>query len=1099
MTETITAPVFESDVDESIYRNNYKLTADKIIQILDGVRNEAKKSRRRWIWELMQNAKDVPNRFNKVSVKIHLTKDQLVFSHNGDAFDINNITGLIQQVSSKPSDSSDEETTGKFGTGFISTHLLSDVIKVQGVVKRPNGARRQFEIELDRTGVKSEDLIQNIEDNLKKLKRIDLDEALFPPILNYEENRKEDQLDTTFIYTLKDPDSQNAALVGIKDLIHTLPCTMVNVPKIKQVHVINEVDQVEQLYSLEKIKEEGHISYYKINIESPQRSLGDQERSFVAYSDNGIRLLAEVSNFDSLELIVPNGKQPNLYRDFPLVGTERFHFPFVLNGLSFFPTEKRDGILLNDNREKAAHNKSLLENAKKAAITFTDWLIENKATNLFVLANTRLPDLGVEMEDSLKTWYKAYQSDWRKQLLERSLVEVAGGRILIKEAYIPCYSNISEENMRFWSIASRYYGLSKVPQEKHALAWINAMGVHDELETWGCKVFVNHKTLLGDIQSCGNLESLPLPHVKDRLPWLNDFYSFINTQKELKLLSEYNSVPNQYDVFNKLSELRKEKEEEHIPDEVLDILKTLGVDWRKLLIHRSVRIADLVHAEYTLLDASTEINKILAEEKKESNIIKSDFLSRSDAKQVLINILQLITKDSGKDSFRYRLFEFAKQLLGFEEGFREVKTLENFSFGNAARLMGRLLNQSISGLGSIGQLGIQLQKERAQAIDWLDKYLNFLDGSKEYSFLLKDGNIVPNRHDNLCAYEDLCNYGTPERPLDAQLIGILKDFKPNNDWMSRLVADRISLVLPKTLTFDELGNEIMSIVAGIHSSSKEEEYRNQLLSLIDWCNSNHRLAELYLAEFVFKATRIFFILTVERSPHSSQVVKLLKDTDKIADLAAIAESGVDLAKLKELVAIAGNIDIMAAVVEHAKVLEEEKHDFDFKHKIGVQVEDLFRTALESEGIPVNIRYQGSGAKDFVLTNPNNNKEFFIEIKSYKDTNTTEPIRMAISQAQLATKRSDQYALCIIPRPTLISDVDTPYIRTALRYLDQLKDVLGTPVSDYMQLKSLITKDDDISLELKDPTCKVRISHTFISVKGKDFQQLIQDIKSILEV
>ena len=37
--------------------NNYKLTADKVIQILDNVREERTKSRRRWIWELMQNAK----------------------------------------------------------------------------------------------------------------------------------------------------------------------------------------------------------------------------------------------------------------------------------------------------------------------------------------------------------------------------------------------------------------------------------------------------------------------------------------------------------------------------------------------------------------------------------------------------------------------------------------------------------------------------------------------------------------------------------------------------------------------------------------------------------------------------------------------------------------------------------------------------------------------------------------------------------------------------------------------------------------------------------------------------------------------------------
>mgnify|MGYP003490181436 FL=1 len=125
-----------SDVDQSIYKNNHKLTADKIIQILDTVRDEASKSRRRWIWELMQNAKDVPNQFEQVNIKIELSDSELKFSHNGNPFSIDNITGLIQQVSSKPSDSTDENTTGKFGTGFITTHLLSDIIKVKGIVKR---------------------------------------------------------------------------------------------------------------------------------------------------------------------------------------------------------------------------------------------------------------------------------------------------------------------------------------------------------------------------------------------------------------------------------------------------------------------------------------------------------------------------------------------------------------------------------------------------------------------------------------------------------------------------------------------------------------------------------------------------------------------------------------------------------------------------------------------------------------------------------------------------------------------------------------------------------------------------------------------------
>ena len=120
---------------EAFDNATYKQAADKIRQILSAIRNNPASSAKRWVWELMQNAKDIPNRFGKVSIEIDLmSENKLQFRHNGNPFVINNITGLIRQVSSKNSLNSDEETTGKFGTGFICTHLLSDVIDVEGIL-----------------------------------------------------------------------------------------------------------------------------------------------------------------------------------------------------------------------------------------------------------------------------------------------------------------------------------------------------------------------------------------------------------------------------------------------------------------------------------------------------------------------------------------------------------------------------------------------------------------------------------------------------------------------------------------------------------------------------------------------------------------------------------------------------------------------------------------------------------------------------------------------------------------------------------------------------------------------------------------------------
>lgn len=59
-------------VDDVIAYHNYKQAADKILQLLSQIRENPSASAKRWGWELLQNAKDVPNRFGRVSVEIEL-------------------------------------------------------------------------------------------------------------------------------------------------------------------------------------------------------------------------------------------------------------------------------------------------------------------------------------------------------------------------------------------------------------------------------------------------------------------------------------------------------------------------------------------------------------------------------------------------------------------------------------------------------------------------------------------------------------------------------------------------------------------------------------------------------------------------------------------------------------------------------------------------------------------------------------------------------------------------------------------------------------------------------------------------------------------
>ena len=62
--------------------------------------SEDKNTRVRWIWELIQNAKDVPNEFGKTRIRIEIMDDKFVFIHNGDAFRVEDLSSIVAQYSS---------------------------------------------------------------------------------------------------------------------------------------------------------------------------------------------------------------------------------------------------------------------------------------------------------------------------------------------------------------------------------------------------------------------------------------------------------------------------------------------------------------------------------------------------------------------------------------------------------------------------------------------------------------------------------------------------------------------------------------------------------------------------------------------------------------------------------------------------------------------------------------------------------------------------------------------------------------------------------------------------------------------------------------
>ena len=1109
------------DVQASIEHNNRKLTADKIISILTQVRNDKAKSNRRWIWELMQNAKDlpVPEAWGGVSVEIEHRADRLIFRHNADPFRVADLTGLIQQVSSKDSNNSDAGITGKFGTGFISTHLLSAEIWVAGVVKRPHlGQHRRFRLLLDRSGDSSEALLGKLSTALDQVLRLDQDPS-FELLPNYLAERTEADLDTSFTYELATPDSQESARVGLADLVHTLPATLVNLPKIKQVRVLMP-DGAEQTYrrvTLREASEAEPVAHYQVVQTDSRQPAGLPARCFVAYEiEEVLRLLAEVRDFTSWALVPGTGQQPMLYRDFPLIGSEKFYYPFTLNGYGFFPNEKRDSVFLNGTEGVFKANRDLLETAQTAALAFTDWLVAQGARHRYVLATTRLPD--TDLDDDAKRWYRGQQRSWRAALLSKPLVETAAGPAATLAAVrIPRFAAVAskeneEANAELYGLVADYLGPQQVPHPDLLEPWIAALGIEGELGTWGEQpLFINVEELLALVAKAEGLTALP-PSVAASgnaaagLAWLNRLYAFLAKHKKLDLLKAHAAVPNQEGKLKKLDDLWVEKTGELIPAPVLDVLHKLGLPWRADLLPRDVQLPDYTHQDRGLSDASKEINRLLLHEEKVGALVKSDFLSRPDAQQVLVALLRLTTTEARDTTYRSRLFGYAQQLLHLAEAPLPVDSLEGLFLGNAARLMTRLLNGKIESSKTLAGLGAVLRGADTVPGDdanrgrvWLNGYLQFLSKSDEYKYLLEVGNIVPNRLGTLCAYEALYNYGVPGgQALDDELLAILQQFDGNKQWQPRLLAAGIDLVLPRVYKMEELGNDLTQEAEQVVRNKAHQRYREPLLNLIEWCENHDKLARHYLGLFVDDSGGIFYELTIEKGEKSRHVMKLLRRPENLRDLVAIADavadSDINLSKVLKLVEMAPSDALLnkaLAFVEEQQIQDAETAS---NFAIGHKMEKLFEEALKTENIPATIKYQGKGDCDYLILNTANEKCFYLEVKAYAEGSKAYPLRVALSQARLAVTQPARFALCVVPHPPDLNSIDTDYVKQELAYVPGLTGGFDQVIQDWEKLRTLSDQaNQEVGLEVAIEKPKVRVSHSFVDARRKTFVDLIADI------
>ena len=374
---------FSNMVTKLIDNIQLKQTVTKIKRYIDQIRNESGvENARRWVIELLQNARDVAFDDQKVKVKIVYDENNnlVTFSHNGRFFRTKDVLNIIHQVTSKDKD---ENAIGQFGTGFMSTYTLSEIVRIDGIAHDDENADlyKRFTVNINRTKNDSDGIEQSIKDSIDDFKKVDDSEAIDS------DNIDRDAFNTTFSYYLQSDSAKKNAMIGIEDLIYNIKYIFLFSEKIESI----EIDRIlNDSHSYIVYKRESDVNLDElqdINVSTIIKSEnGVDEKFSVIYKrdeESDVTVALEIDDISKKSVKKIETGTARLYIDFPLIGSEDYHIPFVVNSKKFKPNEERSLIYTSDSEtsKNSVDNKNLMNLAIELYKDMIVYLNDNNYNN----------------------------------------------------------------------------------------------------------------------------------------------------------------------------------------------------------------------------------------------------------------------------------------------------------------------------------------------------------------------------------------------------------------------------------------------------------------------------------------------------------------------------------------------------------------------------------------------------------------------------------------------------------------------------------------------------------------------------------------------
>jgi len=583
---------------------------------------------KRWIWELIQNAKDSVNgQDRQVNIKIVCNNKHLIFEHDGSAFNAKALLGLLYKFSHGKSKT--KGSTGRFGTGFLTTHSLSKIVHIESDVINDSDGKEDikgFSATMYRDGLDESSLLVGVE----KMKKS----------MIYKDTRNGF---TRFTYDIIDQHGLESLSLGISNFEDNISHTLLFCPEIGAISLDN--GGVHSRYRIIKRIEEGKVYHYTLEIDkggniSYREFLmsvyeADHDSLSKKYCSNRrllIECVVEVLNGCVVQRIET---VPSIFCVFPLVGSEYIRFPFVLNSRDFEPTTERQGLLLIgsefDDKNSVITPNGINRDILRISIDLYCRIIEHLSSNFYKelhLLSYGLNSSIPQQPDLDSEWYRCYQTSLCELLKRNRIVLCNGSYVSINEKkiiFIDYCSMNSKDSSIFHGILRIIYGF-RIGDYADSLAWSRYL--FSGIEVFSLNSFCSY---LSEKKSIQNLESQESLHYNEFLRVLFEHFR--------EQLNHYSLLPNQNGRFVCFNS-PKFYQEKQVRDGYKHLYNLLGNDWKEE--HLDIGIDSVILAN--VHDERSLCNFL-------SNSMK-DLLEKSETLEEFHGILGILSNDKVYDSFR---------------------------------------------------------------------------------------------------------------------------------------------------------------------------------------------------------------------------------------------------------------------------------------------------------------------------------------------------------------------------------------------------------------------------------------------------------------